>query len=62
LDCFRSMTVVSNAQLYPEEHTANIDENLEVATGNTMRDLMLGITIVILFEITVYYLFEITVY
>jgi hypothetical protein len=30
--------------------------------GNTMRDLMLGITIVILFEITVYYLFEITVY
>jgi hypothetical protein len=30
--------------------------------GNMMHDLMLGITIVILFEITVYYLFEITVY
>jgi hypothetical protein len=29
LDCFRSMTEVSNAQPYHEEHTAAIDKNLE---------------------------------
>jgi hypothetical protein len=29
LDCFRSTTAVSNAQPYPEEHTAAIDKNLE---------------------------------
>jgi hypothetical protein len=28
-DCFRSMTAVSNAQPYPEEHTAATDKNLE---------------------------------
>jgi hypothetical protein len=26
LDCFRSTTVVSNAQPYPEEHTAAVDK------------------------------------
>jgi hypothetical protein len=29
LDCFRSMTAVSNAQPYLEEHTAAVDKNLE---------------------------------
>jgi hypothetical protein len=29
LDCFRSTTAVSNAQPYPEEHTAAADKNLE---------------------------------
>jgi hypothetical protein len=29
LDCFQSMTAVSNAQPYPEEHTAAVDKNLE---------------------------------
>jgi hypothetical protein len=29
LDCFRSTTGVSNAQPYPEEHTAAVDKNLE---------------------------------
>jgi hypothetical protein len=29
LDCFRSTTEVSNAQPYPEEHTAAVDKNLE---------------------------------
>jgi hypothetical protein len=29
LDCFRSMPEVSNAQPYPEEHTAAVDKNLE---------------------------------
>jgi hypothetical protein len=29
LDCFQSMTGVSNAQPYPEEHTAAVDKNLE---------------------------------
>jgi hypothetical protein len=29
LGCFRSTTAVSNAQTYPEEHTAAIDKNLE---------------------------------
>jgi hypothetical protein len=29
LDCFQSTTEVSNAQPYPEEHTAAVDKNLE---------------------------------
>jgi hypothetical protein len=28
-DCFRSMTAVSNAQPYPEEHTTTINKHLE---------------------------------
>jgi hypothetical protein len=29
LDCFRSTTAVSNAEPYPEEHTAAVGKNLE---------------------------------